>query len=141
MSRKDRFIKWFMAFNTWLLRVSRGRLGNRLGRQRILLLQTTGRKSGRAHVIPIAYFERDGRYVIVASNWGREQQANWYLNLKHDPRAVLEIRGQKQAVVAREAEGDEYQALWQYVAERHPPYLAYQRTTSRRIPVMLFSPQ
>lgn len=103
---KERLIKWFMAFNAWLLTISKGRLGNKLGKQTILLLQTTGRKSGKEHVIPIAYFERAGQYIIVASNWGREPQANWYLNLKHNPAATLSIRGKQLAVVAHEAEGD-----------------------------------
>lgn len=136
---KDRFIKWFMSFNAWLLTISKGRLGNKLGKQTILLLQTTGRKSGKEHVIPIAYFEKAGQYLIVASNWGREQHANWYLNLKHNPRAVLGIRGQQLPVTAHEALGEEYQALWQFVTERHPPYLAYQRMTRRTIPIMVFS--
>ena len=90
--------------------------------------------------VPIAYFEKDGRYIIVASNWSREQQANWYLNLKHDPGARLGIRGQWIDVLAHEAEDDERRALWQYVTERYPPYLDYQGRTSRRIPVMVFTP-
>lgn len=136
---KEQLIKGFMAFNVWLLSISRGRLGNRLGKQTILLLQTTGRKSGKEHVIPIAYFERSGPYIIVASNWGREPQANWYLNLKHNPAAVLGIRGKQSAVVAHEAEGDEYESLWAFVTERHPPYLSYQKRVTRKIPVMVFN--
>jgi len=66
---KEQFIKWFMSFNTWMLKISKGRLGNKLGKQTILLLQTTGRKSGKEHVIPIAYFELSNQYLIVASNW------------------------------------------------------------------------
>jgi deazaflavin-dependent oxidoreductase (nitroreductase family) len=138
---KEKFIKWFMAFNAWLLTMSKGRLGNRLGKQTILLLQTTGRKSGKEHVIPIAYFEHSGQYIIVASNWDRESQANWYLNLKNNPAAVLGIRGKQLAVVAHEAEGGEYESLWAYVTERHPPYLSYQKSVARKIPVMVFSQQ
>lgn len=137
---KEKFIKWFMAFNVWLLRVSKGRLGNKLGKQTILLLETTGRKSGIVHTIPIAYFEHGNQYIIVASNWGREQQANWYLNLKNNPCAKLEIRGVALSTHAHEAEGQEYQALWQFVTERHPPYLSYQKRTSRKIPIMVFTP-
>lgn len=138
---KERFIKWFMAFNVWLLRVSKGRLGNKLGKQTILLLETTGRKSGIAHTIPIAYFEHKNQYIIVASNWGREQQANWYLNLKHSPRAKLGIRGVELTANAHEAEDGEYRELWQFVTERHPPYLSYQKMTSRKIPIMVFTSQ
>lgn len=137
---KDRFIKWFMLFNAWLLQFSRGRLGHQLGTQTILLLHTIGRKSGQERVIPIAYFAYAGQYLIVASNWGKDQQADWYLNLKKTPQATLEVKGQQVEVVAREARGDEYQRLWQFVTERHPPYLEYQTMTTRRIPIMVFEP-
>jgi deazaflavin-dependent oxidoreductase (nitroreductase family) len=136
---KEKFIKWFMAFNVWLLKASKGRLGNKLGKQTILLLGTTGRKSGKEHTIPIAYFEREGQYIIVASNWGRDQQANWYLNLKNNPEAKLGIRGSIINVRAHEAKEQEYQLLWQFVTERHPPYASYQKMTSRAIPIMVFS--
>ena len=65
---KDTFIKWFMAFNAFLIRVSNGWIGSKLGRQTILLLETIRRKSGQPRVIPIAYFYYEGKYLIVASN-------------------------------------------------------------------------
>lgn len=138
---KEKLIKWFMAFNVWLLKISNGRFGNKLGKQTILLLETTGRKSGIKHTIPIAYFEYGQQFIIVASNWGRDQQANWYLNLKQNPEAGLGIRGQKLDVVAHEAEGEELEVLWKFVTERHPPYIAYQKKTARKIPVMVFTPK
>lgn len=135
---KDVLIKWFMSVNSMLLRLSRGRIGNRLGTQTILILHTTGRKSGRERAIPIAYFEQDGRYLIVASNWGKDRQADWYLNLKQDPHARLEVGGRLVPVMAREAQGEEYDRLWQFVTQRHPPYLDYQKMTSRHIPIVVF---
>ncbi len=137
---KDTLIKWFMALNSLLLRLSRGRLGSRLGTQTILILHTVGRTSGQERTIPIAYFDYEGRYLIVASNWGRDKQADWYLNLKKDPHARLEIKGRLVAVAAREAQGEEYDRLWQFVTERHPPYLDYQKMTTRHIPIMVFEP-
>ena len=68
-----------MSINSFLLRISRGRIGSKLGTQTILLLHTTGRKSGQERVIPIAYFDYEGKYLIVASNWGKDQNADWYL--------------------------------------------------------------
>ena len=74
----------------------------------------------------------------MASNWGRDKNADWYLNLEKNPRAKLEINGQIVPVVAREAEGEEYTRLWKFATERHPPYLKYQQMTTRHIPIMMF---
>ncbi len=137
---KDRLIKWFMLINSLLLRLSRGRVGSKLGTQTILILHTLGRKSGQDRAIPIAYFDYDGKYLIVASNWGKDKQADWYLNLKQDPHAKLEIKGRIVPVIAREVQGEEYQRLWKFAAERNPPYLEYQKMTTRHIPIMMFEP-
>ena len=129
-----------MSINAFLLRISRGRIGSRLGAQTILLLHTTGRKSGQERAIPIAYFVYEGKYLIVASNWGKDQNADWYLNLKKQPRAALEVRGKRIEVQSREATGEEYDRLWKFATEKHPPYLGYQKTTRRHIPIMVFEP-
>jgi len=135
---KDTLIKLFMTFNTFLLRLSRGRIGSKLGTQTILLLHTTGRKSGQERVIPIAYFDYEGKYLIVASNWGKDQNADWYLNLKKQPRAALEVKGKRIEVQSREATGEEYDRLWKFATEHHPPYLDYQKMTTRHLPIMIF---
>jgi deazaflavin-dependent oxidoreductase (nitroreductase family) len=135
---KDIFIKWFMSINSLLLHISHGRVGSRLGTQTILVLHTIGRKSGRDRAIPIAYFDYEGHYLIVASNWGKDKQADWYLNLKKDLRAGLEVNGQIVSAVAREAQGEEYDRLWKFATERNPPYLEYQKMTTRHIPIMVF---
>ena len=135
---KDILIKWFMSINSLLLRLSRGRLGNKLGTQTILILHTLGRKSGQDRAIPIAYFDYEGKYLIVASNWGKDKQADWVLNLEKDPHARLEINGKLISVIAREAQGEEYTRLWKFATERHPPYLDYPKMTTRHIPIMVF---
>ena len=135
---KDTFIKWFMAVNKFILAISRGKIGSKLGTQTILILHTIGRRSGQDRAIPIAYFAYQGRYLIVASNWGKESQADWYLNLKENPQARLEVDGEVVGVSAREAEGEEYDRLWQYATVHHPPYLEYQKMTTRHIPIMIF---
>jgi deazaflavin-dependent oxidoreductase (nitroreductase family) len=137
---RDRFIKWFTEFNAFLIRISKGKIGSRLGTQSILVLYTTGRKSGQPRSTPIAYFDYQGKYLLVASNWGRQKQADWLLNLRVQPRARIDIRGRSLSVQARESEGEEYIRLWQYVTQRHPPYLKYQEMTSRRIPVVVLEP-
>ncbi len=134
---KDAFIKWFTRFNAFLIGISKGRIGSQLGTQSILVLHTTGRRSGQPRTIPIAYFERDGRYLLVGSNWGKPADADWVRNLRHEPRARIDVKGRSFDVEAREALGDEYARLWQYVTEKHSPYIQYQQMTSRRIPIMI----
>ena len=137
---KDLLIKWFMVLNKFLMRISGGRVGGKLGAQTILLLHTVGRKSGKQYETPIAYFYHEGQYLIVASNWGKDKQADWFLNLKEQPQTVIEVKGQALPVKAHEAVGDEYVRLWKFATERHPPYLAYQAMTTRHIPIMVFQP-
>ena len=135
---KDIFIKLFMSINSLLIRLSRGRIGSKLGTQTILILHTVGRTSGEERAIPIAYFDYEGKYLIVASNWGKDKNANWYLNLKKTPHARLEIQGKLVSVATREAQGEEYDRLWKFATEHHPPYLDYQKMTARPIPIIVF---
>ena len=136
----DRFIKWFTGFNSFIIRVTHGRIGSQLGTQSILILHTIGRKSGQPRTTPIAYFEYQGRYLLVGSNWGRKHEADWLLNLRRQPIARIDVKGRTIAVRAREATGAEYAGLWKYVTDLHAPYLRYQQMTSRRIPIVVLEP-
>ena len=135
---KDFLIKLFMDINAFFIRISSGRIGSKLGTQTILLLETIGRKTGGPRVIPIAYFYHEGKYLIVASNWGKEKNADWYLNLLKNPRAKLQVNGKTIPVEAHDTQGDEYARLWKFAAERHSLYLRYQEMTSRCIPIVVF---
>lgn len=137
---KNNLIKWFMKINAFLIHISRGWIGSNLGTQTILLLETIGRKTGQPRVIPIAYFLHEGRYLIVASNWGKDHEADWYLNLLKTPRAKLTVHGKTLPVEAHPAQGDEYARLWAFATQKHPPYLNYQKMTSRHIPIVVFQP-
>ena len=134
------FLKLFMAANTIVIRLSRGRIGSQLGTQTILLLHTVGRKSGRRRVTPIAYYYMEGIYFLVGSNWGKEQNAAWYFNLLAQPRTVIDVRGKSVPVEASLAEGQEYDRLWKYAIEHHPPYMHYKEMTQRHIPIMILRP-
>jgi deazaflavin-dependent oxidoreductase (nitroreductase family) len=137
---KDILIKWFMDINAFLIRVTNGRIGGSLGTQTILLLETTGRKTGQPRTIPIAYFFYEGKYLIVESNWGKDTHADWYLNLQKNPRAKLVVRGKRIPVTSHDAQADEYTRLWSYVTKQHPPFLNYQKMTIRKIPIVVFEP-
>jgi len=135
---KNTLIKLFTDFNAFLLRISNGRIGSKLGTQTILLLETIGRKTGQPREIPIAYFFHEGKYLIVASNWGKEKNADWYLNLLKNPRAKLTVNGKTIHAEARDTQRDEYARLWKFATEQNPPYLNYQKMTSRHIPIVVF---
>jgi deazaflavin-dependent oxidoreductase (nitroreductase family) len=137
---QKRLIKWFTAFNTFLIQASGGKVGSKLGSQTILLLHSVGRKSGKHSITPIAYFNVDDIFFVVASNWGRETNAAWYHNLQANPKTSIEVKGKNIPVIARAAQDAEYSRLWQYAVEHHPPYLDYQKMTSRKIPIVVFEP-
>ena len=134
------FLKTFMALNTFFIRASRGRIGSRLGTQTVLLLHSQGRKSGRQYVTPVAYFYTDGFYFLVGSNWGRDWNAAWYHNLLAAPRTLIEVKGRTIPVEAAPAEGAQYDRLWEYAVQHHPPYLHYKEMTKRHIPIMVLKP-
>ena len=134
------FLKIFMALNTSAIRLSRGRLGSQLGTQTILLLHSHGHKSGKQHVTPIAYFYTDGFYFLIGSNWGKDQNAGWYYNLLAQPRTLIEVKGRTIPVEASPAEGLQYNQLWEYAIQHHPPYLHYKEMTRRHIPIMILNP-
>lgn len=135
---KKFLIQRFMAFNIWLIHISRGRFGTHMGEQTVLILSTTGRKSGQVRAVPISYFRDGERYFIVASNWAQEKNAAWYFNLKANPRATLEVEGETIPVLAHEAEGEEYTRLWAIAVSLYPTYENYQKSVERRIPIMVF---
>lgn len=134
------FLKMFMAANRFVIRSSGGRIGSWLGSQTILLLHTTGRKSGKQFITPIAYFQIEGFYFLIGSNWGKEQNAAWFHNLMAQPKTTIEVNGRMIPVEAQQAQGMEYDRLWNYATEHHPPYLHYKEMTSRRIPIVMLKP-
>jgi deazaflavin-dependent oxidoreductase (nitroreductase family) len=130
----------FVRTNAIVFRLTHGRLGSQLGKQSVLLLHTTGRKSGKTYTTPLSFYHDGDRYLIVASNWGQEAPPNWYRNLTHTPRAAIETRGGRISVEAHAAEGEEYQRLWQLVTRQNPQYLHYQQAVVRQIPIVILTP-
>jgi deazaflavin-dependent oxidoreductase (nitroreductase family) len=106
----------------------------------ILLLTTTGRRSGEPRTTPLI-FARDGDdYLVVASTGGAPQHPNWYKNLLTDPLARIQVQAEQVAVEARTADDDEKPRLWAIVSEQWPNYDVYQTRTDRVIPVVILSP-
>jgi F420H(2)-dependent quinone reductase len=106
----------------------------------VLLLVTTGRKSGLKRTTVLLYLEDGGRYVIVASNGGTAKHPVWWLNLQANPEAAVEIGDRKILVRATEARGEEKARLWQRLVRMYPSYENYQKRTDREIPVVILDP-
>jgi len=99
-------------------RLTRGRLLGRVAGMPVLLLTTTGRRSGRARTTPLTYFEVGSDLVVVASNGGEDSPPAWWLNLCERPEAAITRGVRSEKVVARPATDEEHERLWpiKYVA-------------------------
>ena len=126
--------------HSYVYRATGGRVGGRLLGSPVLLLTTTGRKSGRPRTIPLLYLPDGENLVVVASNGGTAGDPAWWLNLEDDPEATVEVGGRKLRVRAEEAEGEERRRLWGRLVRMYGAYGQYQERTDRRIPVVLLRP-
>ena len=132
--------KLFLAIQVGLYRISGGKLGGTLGAFKVLLLTTTGRKTGHAYTTPIGYFERPDSYIIVASNSGLPQHPVWYLNLKSSPQVTIQVLDRVIPVTAEILSGEPRAQAWQQVITTAPQYASYEKKTTRQIPVILLRP-
>ena len=132
--------KWATKIHASLFRATNGRIGGRMVGSPVLLLVTTGRKSGLQRTTPLLYLQDGNRQVIVASNGGAAKHPVWWLNLQANPEATVELAGRKTRVRATEARGEEKARLWKRLVEMYPSYESYQRKTDREIPVILLEP-
>ena len=106
----------------------------------VLLLTTTGRKSGQPRTTPLIYARDGDAYLVVASMGGAPQHPSWYRNLLADPTARIQVRADHVEVTAQTAGEVEKARLWTIVAGQWPNYDAYQSRTDRVIPVVVLSP-
>ena len=105
----------------------------------ILLLHTTGRKSGKDVTSPLIFREYDGDYLIVASKGGAPEAPDWFLNLQQNPEVTVQIKGEKFRAKARTATAEEKPAMWAHMAQVWPDYDEYQKKTDREIPVVVLA--
>jgi deazaflavin-dependent oxidoreductase (nitroreductase family) len=103
----------------------------------ILLLTTTGRKSGKEITMPLIFGQDGGSQVLVASRGGAPEHPGWYLNLEANPEVGVQVKGDKFRARARTAEGEERERLWKMMNEIWPHYDEYQTKTTRQIPVVV----
>ena len=127
--------------HVFFYKLSGGRIGGRMHKVPVLLLTTTGRKTGRKRTTPLLYIRDGNRLVIVASNSGRRMDPSWWRNLKHNPIATVQVKDVKQTIYAQRALGSEKERLWQMMTSVYPAYDDYQKRTDRQIPVVVLKPK
>jgi F420H(2)-dependent quinone reductase len=135
------WIRLLMVSNVSLYRLTGGRLGSRMAGQNVLLLHTTGRKSGKTYTTPTNYYRDGANYVVVASNWGKDQHPAWFYNLLHQQIATIQVKDKLIRVRPSQASATEYDRLWSLVSGQNAYYVRYQQQTGRKIPIILLTPE
>jgi deazaflavin-dependent oxidoreductase (nitroreductase family) len=114
-----------------------GQVGGQFEGAPLLLLHSTGAKSGQERVHPVMYQAVGGDWAIFASKAGADSNPDWYHNLTAHPDASIEVGTETIPVRARIAEGEERDQIWEEQKRRFPGFADYERATSRVIPVVL----
>ncbi len=134
-------IKMMSAMHLFWYRLTGGAIGGSFAGRPILLLTTTGRKTGQPRTTPLQYLEDGENMILAASNGGNPRHPVWWLNLESNPGAEVRVRNDRKPVRAEKAEGEERERLWKLVVEMYSGYEEYQKTTQREIPVVVLRPQ
>ena len=128
---------WFTRLHRAVYEKSGGRLMARLAGIDMLLLTTTGRRSGQPRTLPLACFRDGDDLVIVGSNNGQDHPPAWWLNLQANPEARVRLGSETFDVRAERATGEEHARLWPWLKQQNPQYARYERKTRREIPVVV----
>ncbi|MBB83374.1 MAG: nitroreductase [Deltaproteobacteria bacterium] len=135
------FWKWHPRLYRW----SGGRIGGKLAGLPVLLLETIGRRSGERRETALTYLPHPTpngeHFVVIASVLGEPRHPAWYLNLSADPKVAVTVGTSRIAVVARDAEGEEREQIWNDLIECSPDYAQYRTRTDRHIPVVVLERQ
>ena len=127
--------------NVPVYRLTRGRVGGKVGKGPVLLLTTTGRKSGQQRTHPLIFVQHGDGWAIVASKGGAPDHPAWYLNLTANPEVEVQVRGDVYKAQARTAQSPERELIWAEAIKVWPDYDTYQARTERQIPVVVLEPR
>jgi deazaflavin-dependent oxidoreductase (nitroreductase family) len=133
-------LRWWGKLNVPLYRASRGRLGAKVGRAPVLLLTTTGRRSGQKRTAPVVYLADEERLVVINTNAGNARTPAWSHNLRANPEADVEVGRRRLRVRARLAEGEERAELWRKHNEQYAGFDYYETKLDREIGVFVLEP-
>jgi F420H(2)-dependent quinone reductase len=138
------FNKLFKLFTKFQVMIFRWANGKRMAFMRgmpVLLLTTTGRRTGRSRTTPVMYIRDGDNYVVTASNNGREDHPVWFLNIQASPGVTIEVPGKRLQVSATIASSDEKKLLWSQLVSLAPFFDDYRKKTTRDIPMVILKPE
>ena len=127
--------------NIPIYRATRGRVMGKVGRAPVLLLTSTGRRSGQARTAPVVYLADGADLIVIGSNAGNRNEPAWSLNLKANPDARVEVGAECRDVRARVAAGDERARLWKAMNVQYAGFDDYEARTNRDIAVFVLEPR
>ena len=107
----------------------------------VVMLTTTGARSGASRSVPVLGFPTDDGLVVIASNYGQDRHPAWYYNLRANPDGEVEVAGARRSFRAVETEGEQRDRIWQQGLRVYPGWSTYERRAShRRIAVFVLGP-
>ena len=121
-------------------RANGGKVGGQFEGAPLLLLHTTGAKSGQARVNPVMYQADGDNLVVFASKAGAPTSPDWFHNLVANPRAAVEVGDRTVNVSAQIVDGETRERLWSRQKELYPGFADYESKTTRQIPVVVLAP-
>ncbi len=137
----ERMFQVMVRMHIFFYRLTGGAIGHKSGKTQMLLLTTTGRKSGQKRTLPVMYVDTDQGYAVVASYAGSDRHPAWYLNLSAAPDVDIQVGSKKTAAKAETVpEGNRYSDIWQRVVEMYPDFALYKERTERQIPIVELVP-
>src|SRR3954452_7138527 len=131
----DAFVREYGRAHGRVFRATKGRVGKKWARRPVLLLTSTGRRSGQPRSTMVLYGRDGERFVVIGSNTGSDRAPVWAHNLVADPTAEVMVGGSAHHVRATQLEGPERDRAWQMMSERYAGFEKYERRTSRGIKV------
>ncbi len=133
---KDELFKVAKVVHPLVIRLSGGRVGGSLGSMPVVVVTTTGRKTGKPRATPLTLIQDGGHTYIVASKGGDDRHPAWYLNLVANPEVAVRRDGRTETMVARVLSPEERAEVWPVVTRTYKGYAGYEKKTNRQIPVV-----
>ena len=141
MAMNPTLMKTIGKIHRGLYRLTGGRIGGRLAGNPMLLLTTTGRKSGKSRTTPLLYLQDGENMVVIASNGGNARHPAWWFNIDANPSATVQVGRETKRVRAETVNEEEKSRLWPLLLEAYAGYQDYEDETERTIPVVVLRPE